>query len=57
MALNQSGRRIQELPVMLLMISIVYIAIMVFTSRQEVKTAENLNRRLRKYYPREEEDE
>ncbi len=51
-----SSGLIPQFPVMLLMIAVVYIIIMVFTSRKEEKTAENLNKRLRKYYPSEEED-
>lgn len=51
-----SSGLIPQFPVMLLMIAVVYILIMVLTSRKEEKTAENLNKRLRKYYPSEEED-
>lgn len=46
---------IPEFLVMLLLVTVVYVIITVVTIRQEVKIAENLNRRLRKQYPIKEE--
>lgn len=46
---------IPEALVMLLMIALVYLFIMIYRFHYEEKMAENLNRRLRKYYPSEED--
>jgi hypothetical protein len=48
---------IAEVIVMFLLIVAVYVSIMLITFRQEKRTAELLNRRLKKLYPSEEEKE
>lgn len=46
-----------EFIVMLILIAAVYAAVMKAIFRQDAKTAENLNRQLRKHYPPKEDDE
>jgi hypothetical protein len=46
-----------EFLAMLALIAVVYFVVMVAIFRQEVKTAENINRQLREQYPDEEEGE
>lgn len=48
---------ISEFLVMFLLVAAVYISVTITIFRQEKKTADSLNRRLRKYYPQEEEED